>query len=122
MYESGLGLKPIAAFFRVSRQAMWDLLRRRITLRPQRTVGERNHFYRGGTRADDRAQNLAEQAIQDGILSPASKCEACGASPVFKDGRSGIQGHHDDYSKPLAVRWLCQPCHHEWHKTHKAAR
>jgi len=35
-------------------------------------------------------------------------CEVCG------DMRS--QGHHDDYSKPLVVRWLCQAHHAEHHQ------
>lgn len=35
-------------------------------------------------------------------------CEVCSA-PV-------THAHHDDYGKPLDVRWLCAECHREWHK------
>ncbi len=38
----------------------------------------------------------------------AQPCEAC--------GREDAQRHHDDYAKPLEVRWLCPPCHAKEHR------
>ena len=34
-------------------------------------------------------------------------CEVCGSSVVH--------AHHDDYAKPLNIRWLCPTHHQEWH-------
>ena len=46
-------------------------------------------------------------AIRDGKLV-RMPCEVCGTEVA--------QAHHDDYSKPLDVRWLCTTHHAEWHK------
>ena len=35
-------------------------------------------------------------------------CEACGAT-------RNIDAHHDDYTKPFDVRWLCKSCHKRHH-------
>lgn len=40
-------------------------------------------------------------------------CEVCG------DVKS--EGHHEDYSRPLDVRWLCRKHHAELHRLEKAA-
>ena len=53
------------------------------------------------------AQVMAGNAIRDGRLLKRP-CEACGTAKA--------QAHHDDYSKPLDVRWLCTTHHAEWHK------
>jgi len=48
-------------------------------------------------------------AISYGRLTRSLTCEQCGR-------HTRTQGHHDDYSKPLEVRWLCASCHLRLHK------
>ena len=33
-----------------------------------------------------------------------------------------VQGHHEDYSKPLEVRWMCKPCHAKYHRRKEDGR
>lgn len=51
-----------------------------------------------------KAQRMVKAAIKSGRLARGEKCQECG-----KLGYN--EGHHDDYSKPLQVRWLCLKCH-----------
>lgn len=44
-------------------------------------------------------------AVRDGRLKKPPECEICAVS----DER--LHGHHDDYSKPLDVIWVCAACH-----------
>jgi transposase-like protein len=37
-----------------------------------------------------------------------TRCETCRA-------KNNIHAHHDDYTKPLDVRWLCASCHKRHH-------
>lgn len=124
LYESGMSIQDCADFYEISRQAMHKILSRRgCKFRDNLKYGEDNHFHRGcmpDLGKKDRAHNLVEKAIKRGALINPHVCSSCGSSGQFKDGRSSIQAHHDDYDKPLEVRWLCQKCHHEWHKNNKA--
>lgn len=52
-----------------------------------------------------RARRAARKAIATGELV-RQPCEVC--------GHSIVEAHHDDYAKPLAIRWLC-PRHHRLH-------
>lgn len=55
------------------------------------------------------------RAVEDGRLVKPEKCERCGRpSP-------NLQAHHEDYSRPLDVEWVCEPCHKQHHKEAREA-
>jgi len=56
-----------------------------------------------------KAKDIVNNAIKAGKLSKPTECPRCGNS------KNRIEGHHKDYSKPLEVEWLCQPCHLKEH-------
>lgn len=58
-------------------------------------------------RFKDNARSYAGVYKRRGKLKPQC-CEKCGEGVV--------QMHHEDYTQPLNVRWLCAPCHraHHW--------
>jgi hypothetical protein len=58
------------------------------------------------------ARKAVQQAVKRGDLVRLP-CEVCG-SPKSA-------GHHDDYSKPLEVRWLCRTHHDELHAAERQA-
>jgi hypothetical protein len=58
-------------------------------------------------RRRDRARSYAGVYLRKGKLQ-RKPCEKCG--DMFS------QMHHEDYSKPLEVVWLCRPCHLRHHQ------
>lgn len=59
----------------------------------------------------ERARSRLAYAVRRGYVA-RQPC-ACGA-PI-------AEAHHDDYSKPLDVRWLCRACHVAEHRGAKVA-
>ncbi len=57
-----------------------------------------------------RARLLAQNARRTGLLVRPDTCERCDLVGV------PLHGHHDDYSKPLEVKWLCRTCHGRQHR------
>jgi hypothetical protein len=59
------------------------------------------------------AHVITTNAIRDGNLIKKTSCSKCNST-------CKIEGHHNDYTKPLDVTWLCELCHKEWHRHNKA--
>lgn len=76
--------------------------------------GADNPNWRGGTRAmykidhPDRvkANSIVSEEYRHNRLT-REPCENCGAPDAL--------AHHEDYSEPLKIKWLCPSCHAKYH-------
>lgn len=53
------------------------------------------------------ARNILNTGLRNGFIEK-KPCQVC--------GNKTSQAHHDDYSKPLTVTWLCNKHHMAWHR------
>ena len=72
---------------------------------------EKQHRYGTGFPVEEqkkraRVRSMTNKAIKRGDLIRLD-CEECGKP---------AEAHHDNYSKPYDVRWLCFEHHRKWHK------
>lgn len=82
-------------------------LQRRINERNPEPASKAKKSWQERNPEKARASWAVCNAVRDGKLIKPDRCEV-------DDGecRGKIEGHHEDYSKPLEVRWLCV-LHHE---------
>jgi len=52
---------------------------------------------------------IFKKAIKEKRIIRVKKCVECGSDIQ-------VEAHHEDYSKPLEVLWLCRKCHYHKHK------
>lgn len=75
---------------------------------------EEQHAYGTGYSQEEKnkrkkAREIFNHYVRDKHI-PRQPCEVC--------GKELSEAHHDNYNKPLEVRWLCFKCHREWHRVH----
>ena len=66
-----------------------------------------------------------EQKLQSNCRAYANVAQRRGKlikQPCEKCGSSSSQKHHEDYSRPLQVKWLCRPCHRALRRAREDAR
>lgn len=95
---------------RENRKKNIDYYREYDTARGGRQSSEYRANYRNKYPMKYAAHLMVGNAVRDGRILKSNQCEECKREDAF------IHGHHDDYAKPLVVRWLCPICHKKWHK------
>jgi hypothetical protein len=56
-----------------------------------------------------RARGKLRDAVDSGKIIKPKNCPVCGKDKI-------LHGHHNDYTKPLEVVWVCALCHTNLHK------
>jgi len=64
------------------------------------------------------ARTTLHRKVWWGVIKKPSVCQDCGARKQKRE----IHGHHEDYTKPLEVIWVCIDCHWKRHKAERRAR
>lgn len=54
-------------------------------------------------------RSVLRNAVQSGRIRKPKACSDCGAP-------CRVHGHHEDYSKPFQVVWVCSGCHGKRHR------
>ena len=57
-----------------------------------------------------KAYSIVNEAVRTGKLINPRRCSICNVE------KEDVEAHHEDYSKPLDVIWLCTACHSKIHK------
>lgn len=71
-----------------------------------RVIEMRRKYYQRGIEKD-KARKALRIAVKNGLVIKGL-CILCGSD--------NVQGHHEDYSKPLDVVWLCDSDHKKFEK------
>ncbi len=74
-------------------------------------TNERSRKYRRTVegRFKESVRSKVNSAIRNGTIQKPDSCEECGK-------KGYVEGHHEDYNKPLDVDWLCKKCHWDKHR------
>lgn len=75
---------------------------RTLELRAAQNAAMKRYYRRNTYKCLARAK--VNGAIKKGILIRPNTCSECN-----QGGKT--EAHHEDYLKPLEVKWLCKPCH-----------
>jgi len=83
--------------------------------------GENNNSWKGGLSKNNYRYKLIDKSRYPEkhkareAVKRAKKSGKLIAKPCFICGDEKVHAHHEDYLKPLDVKWMCAECHHAEH-------
>lgn len=80
---------------------------------PSQQTGSAHSRLSDEARMKANARAYANTYLRRGLIKK-EPCEDCGVEEA--------EMHHDDYSKPLDIRWKCRTCHMTLHRTAAAGK
>lgn len=90
--------------------------------------GDRNPRWLGGVSTDNMRyrrrqieRHPVHEAARVAVKNALARADLV-RRPCEKCGDPKSEGHHDDYAKPLEVRWLCRTHHDEHHAPERRAK
>jgi len=106
--------------YRHENPEMMRLIAKRYRLKNARKLKARRRKYYAENPHKVRAHILVRQALTYGDLK-REECEICKFLGLPSDRRKTV-AHHEDYDRPLDVRWLCHAHHRQLHAQHFSLR
>lgn len=76
---------------------------------PERAKRIAEKVYANSDKRKVKARAILNCKIRYGKIIKPENCEVC-------KEKQKLQAHHDDYDKPLEVKWLCRRCHDLLHR------
>ena len=107
MVKAGISVVDVADFYGCSRQRIYQVMNKSGVVALPRSLMISYPKDDEMKKRRAMAGNMVSVARFRGTLTQGP-CEICGDLETV--------AHHDDYSKPLTVRWLCRKHHQEWHR------
>lgn len=101
-----------AALSRVRNQnnrRLYDLLYRS---RPEVQARRRQQWKKWYSSGKGKAEQRLRGAVRRHKIKRPEKCELCARALPGPQ----LHGHHEDYTRPLDVQWLCAACHAKRHR------
>lgn len=115
-----------AARMRAKDPERFKLIKKKFRLRNREKLNEESKAYyqkniekrRAAHRAYSKKskEKLRTRTIGQNIAWAAIASKKISKEPCAICGERIVEGHHNDYSKPLEITWLCRKHHAAWHR------